>query len=62
MKKNWWKALTVLLLLYVAVAGLLVPVPRLAILNESIRNLYFHVPMWFGMTAILMASVYDSVR
>ncbi|WP_426490268.1 cytochrome c biogenesis protein [Hymenobacter sp. 102] len=62
MKKNWWKALSVVLLLYVAVAGLLMPVPRLAILNESIRNLYFHVPMWFGMTFILLASVYYSVR
>ncbi|UOR04263.1 cytochrome c biogenesis protein [Hymenobacter aerilatus] len=62
MKNNWWKGLAVLLLLYVAVAGLLLPVPRLAILNESIRNLYFHVPMWFGMTAVLAASVYYSVR
>jgi len=62
MKNNWWKALAVVLLLYVAVAGLLLPVPRLAILNESIRNLYFHVPMWFGMTAVLSASVYYSVR
>lgn len=62
MKNNWWKGLAVLLLLYVAVAGLLMPVPRLAILNESIRNLYFHVPMWFGMTAVLTASVYYSMR
>ncbi|HEX8348388.1 MAG TPA: cytochrome c biogenesis protein CcsA [Hymenobacter sp.] len=62
LKTNWWKVLAVLLLLYTAVAGLLLPVPRLAILNESIRNLYFHVPMWFGMTIILTTSVYYSVR
>ncbi|QIX62132.1 ABC transporter permease [Hymenobacter lutimineralis] len=62
MAKNWWKALTVLLLLYTAVAGLLLPVPRLAILNETIRNLYFHVPMWFGMTIILLTSVVFSIR
>ena len=62
MKNYWWKVLAVLLLLYTAVAGLLLPVPRLAILNESIRNLYFHVPMWFGMTFVLTASVYYSVR
>lgn len=62
MKNNWWKALAVVLLLYVSVAGLLMRVPRLAILNETIRNLYFHVPMWFGMTFVLMASVYYSVR
>ncbi|MBG8554266.1 cytochrome c biogenesis protein [Hymenobacter guriensis] len=62
MKNNWWKVLTVVLLLYTAVAGLLLPVPRLAILNETIRNLYFHVPMWFGMTIILTASVVYSIR
>lgn len=38
------------------------PVPALNILHESIRNLYFHVPMWFGMTALLGASVYHSIR
>lgn len=59
---NWWKYLAVALLLYVAVAGLLLPVPRLAILNETIRNLYFHVPMWFGMTIILGFSVYYAAQ
>ncbi len=29
--------------------GLLGDVPRLDILNETIRNLYFHVPLWFAM-------------
>ncbi|WP_230471306.1 cytochrome c biogenesis protein CcsA [Hymenobacter jejuensis] len=62
MKKNWWKALTVILLLYTAVAGLLAHVPRLAILNETIRNLYFHVPMWFAMTIILTTSMIYSIR
>jgi heme exporter protein C len=42
--------------------GFLGHVPRLAILNETERNLYFHVPMWFGMTIILLASVINSVR
>lgn len=61
-KRNWWKVLAVVLVIYTVVAGLLVPVPRLDIVNESIRNLYFHVPMWFGMTIILTTSVYYSVR
>jgi heme exporter protein C len=61
-RKNWWKVLAVVLVLYTVVAGLLVPVPRLDILNETIRNLYFHVPMWFGMTIILTTSVYYSIR
>ncbi len=29
--------------------GLLTPVPNLPLLNESARNLFFHVPMWQAM-------------
>ncbi len=50
-----------LLLAFTIVAGMLMDVPRMAILNETIRNLYFHVPMWFGMIIILMGSVVYSV-
>ncbi|HSI91063.1 MAG TPA: cytochrome c biogenesis protein CcsA, partial [Adhaeribacter sp.] len=53
---------TVALLFYTVVAGFLTDTPRLAILNESIRNLYFHVPMWFGMTIILLVSVIYSIK
>jgi heme exporter protein C len=59
---KWWKYLTIVLLLYTVVMGFLGHIPRLAILNETERNLYFHVPMWFGMTIILLASVVNSVR
>jgi len=59
---KWWKYLTIALLLYTVAMGFLGHVPRLAILNETERNLYFHVPMWFGMTIILLASVINSVR
>ncbi|MBL6449846.1 cytochrome c biogenesis protein CcsA [Fulvivirga sp. 29W222] len=62
MRKPWWKILTVLLLLYVVVGGLLMEVPRLVILNETIRALYFHVPMWFGMILMLVVSVVYSIR
>ena len=59
---KWWKYLTIALLLYTVVMGFLGHVPRLAILNETERNLYFHVPMWFGMTIILFTSVVNSIR
>jgi heme exporter protein C len=42
--------------------GLLGPVPRLPILNESIRNLYFHVPMWFAMLLVLGVSVAYAIK
>jgi len=37
-------------------------VPRLFILNETIRNLYFHVCMWFGMMILYGTSFYYSIR
>jgi heme exporter protein C len=62
MKASWWKILCIALLFYTVIMGFLGPVPRLPILNEGIRNLYFHVPMWFGMMIILGISVVYSIR
>ena len=62
MKKNWWKILAVVILTYVIFWGLLGPTPRLPILNESIRNVYFHVPLWFAMIIMLLTSAIFSVR
>lgn len=62
MKNYWWKILTVALVAYTLIGGLLLEVPRLAILNETIRSLYFHVPMWFGMTILFTISVVYSVK
>lgn len=62
MRKSWWKILCVLLLLYTVIAGLLLDVPRLFILNETIRNLYFHVSMWFVMMILFTISLVHSVR
>jgi heme exporter protein C len=56
MKKNWWKGLSILIIFFVIVAGLMGPTPRLPILNESIRNVYFHVPLWFAMIILLLTS------
>lgn len=50
------------LLVYTIVAGLLADVPRLAILNETIRVLYFHVPMWFGMVILLTISMVYAIK
>jgi heme exporter protein C len=59
---EWLKIVAVVVLAYVHIAGLLMDVPRLAILNETIRALYFHVPMWFGMVLLYALSVYHAVR
>jgi len=62
MRKWWWKIICILFLGYTVVAGFLMPVPRLNILNETIRNLYFHVPMWFTMTILFTASFIYSIK
>lgn len=62
MFKNWWKILASVFVLYSVVAGLLLKVPTLPILHESIRNLYFHVPMWFAMIVIYTVAVVTSIK
>jgi len=62
MKKNWWKYLAVICVAYAIIGGFLIKVPELNILHESIRNLYFHVTMWFGMIIILLVSLIYSIK
>jgi len=59
---KWWKWVTIPLMFYVAYMGIMGKVPRLPILNETVRNLYFHVPMWFGMIILFGASVWFSIQ
>lgn len=60
--KNWVKIFAVLLLIYIHLAGMLLEVPELPILNETIRALYFHVPMWFGMVLLYLVSVFYAIK
>lgn len=61
-KKNWWKYLGIILVLYSIVQGLLGSVPELPILHESIRNVYFHVPMWFAMIILFVVNAAYSLK
>jgi heme exporter protein C len=62
MKKNWWKILAVLLILFSIIAGFLGTVPAKPILNETIRNVYFHVPMWFAMIILFVINAIYSIK
>jgi heme exporter protein C len=62
LKQHWWKITGAGLVLYSIVMGFLGEVPRLPILHETIRNLYFHVTMWFAMIFVLGGSVFYSIR
>ena len=60
--KHWWKIIGVLILYYVLIYGFLIEVPKLSILNETIRNLFFHVAIWFAMFILLIVSVVYSIK
>jgi heme exporter protein C len=62
MRKIWWKILCTVIIFYVIVMGIMGPVPHLAIINESIRNTYFHVALWLAMTLLLFTSMVFSIR
>lgn len=59
-KKYWWKILCVIILLYVVTMGILIEIPYLPKLKESIRNLFYHVPMWYVMLfSFFMSFIYS---
>ncbi|MCC7030872.1 MAG: cytochrome c biogenesis protein CcsA [Chitinophagaceae bacterium] len=61
MAKYWWKILTTIILAYVIVVGILIKIPYLPKLKESIRNLFYHVPMWYVMLFCFLMSVIYSI-
>ena len=62
LRKNWWKILAFVLVMYTVIAGFLIRVPRLPIIHESVRNQFFHVSMWFTMMILLTTSLVYSIR
>lgn len=49
------------LLIYSVVSGFLKKVPKFDQLEETIRNVFFHVPMWFGMIILYTVSAVYSI-
>ncbi len=62
MRRNWWKIVCVFLLTGICTIGFIGQVPAKPILNETIRNLYFHVPMWFCMMIFFITSVVYAIK
>jgi heme exporter protein C len=63
LRQSWWKILSFVLLMYTCTWGFLVPVPVLdERMQQSVRNLFFHVPMWFAMMTLFTVSVIYSIR
>ncbi len=61
-RKNWWKILSVIFLVYTFIAGFLIKVPVIGNLYQTIRNLFFHVPMWFAMMVVLITSLIYAIK
>lgn len=60
--KWWWKILCIVLLLFTFIKGLTVKIPDLPALEETSRNLFFHVGMWMSMMTLFTVSVVNSIR
>ena len=61
MRHNWWKILSVILLLYAIGAGFTVEIPDTNI-GDTLRNVFYHVGMWFAMLAIMTSSFVNSIK
>lgn len=62
-RQYWWKILCFILLMYTCVMGFLVKIPVLdGRMQQSVRNLFFHVPMWFCMQTLFTVSVIYAIR
>ena len=57
-----WKYLTALWMTLVIIGGLLIQIPEIPILEQTVRNLFFHVPMWMTMFAMFTISLIYSIR
>lgn len=60
-KRDWWKYLSGILLVYAIIGGFTVAVPD-TMIQETMRNLFFHVGMWFGMMVMLLVGFIYSIR
>jgi heme exporter protein C len=61
MQKHWWKILSLALLLYTVIEGFLKKIPYFGQNEETTRNVFFHVPMWFGMIILYTVSFVYSI-
>jgi heme exporter protein C len=59
---RWWKILTIVLLLYTFIGGLLITVPDVGNLEHTIRNAFFHIPMWLSQFVMITVSLVYSIK
>lgn len=57
-----WKYAVAVWMTLVITAGFLIPIPDIPILEQSARNLFLHVPMWFTMAVCFGAGLVYSIK
>lgn len=57
-----WKYFVAVWMTAVIIAGFLIKIPSIPILEETARNLFLHVPMWFTMMVMFSMAFYYSIR
>lgn len=62
LKNYWWKILGIGLVIYSLISGLTIKVPDLPVIGESIRNLFYHVVLWFSMMIVFVISMIFSIK
>ncbi len=57
-----WKYIVAFWMTAVVIGGILIKIPMIPILEQTARNIFFHVPMWMAMFAMFTVSFVYSIR
>lgn len=57
-----WKYIVAVTMSLIIAGGFLIQVPQIPILEQTSRNLFFHVPMWMSMYTMFLVSFVYSIR
>lgn len=57
-----WKYVVTLWMTLVITGGILIQIPQIPILEQTARNIFFHVPMWTAMFSMFTISFVYSIR
>lgn len=56
-----WKYVVAVWMTAVIIAGFLIEIPDIPILEQTARNIFLHVPMWMAMMAMFAVSFWHSI-
>lgn len=57
-----WKYIVAVWLTLTIIGGFLIYIPNIPILEQSARNLFFHVPMWIAMSVAFAIGLFLSIK